>query len=232
MIPRASMFACIAWVWQASMLMCVVADEPVGLVVTQAKSPVAVDDALTTDNPNAKPKVTRSGSSARSLDANSATLDEAQLLGFVEQHQPALLKLLKFMSRKQPTQYAQALKELSRTTLRLNNLEKKDKELYDVELALWKTRSELRMLVAELAVTNEESEQSRFEQLRLLVRTEFDLERSKLNLEQLRAQQRLDQINGQLKVMSTDEDAQFVKALNAWESRITKQPRAKPKSQP
>lgn len=207
-----------------------VADDPVALVAVQAQSSIAPDSA-TAEGSLAKPKAAKAAASSNTADGHAPSTDEDQLLQFVDQHQPDLLKLLKFMSKKQPTQYAQALKDLSRTAARLSNLEKKDKDLFDVELALWKTRSSLRMLVAELAVVSDDARPASRQQLRALVRQELELEHSKLKLDQLRAQQRLDQINSQLDEWSGDEETRVSKAIKAWESRVAKPRAAKSKTQ-
>lgn len=98
------------------------------------------------------------------------TIDESPLLEFVEKHQQPLLKLLRFMKKKQPQQYEQALKELARVKQRLTTLEKRDSESHAIELELWQVRSNLRMLVAEILVSEEDSQEKLRKQLHELVK--------------------------------------------------------------
>ncbi len=159
--------------------------------------------------------------------------DEELLRKFVEQHQPKLLKLLDFMKRKQPTQYEQALRELSKSKLRLSNLEKRDVELYQIELKLWQLRSQLRMLVAEIAVAENQSKDKLRVRLADLVGQEVDLDAARIDLEQRRAIQRAEQLQSQLQERTADRDATITKALKVWENRVAKQsPRTKPTKTP
>ncbi len=154
--------------------------------------------------------------------------DEALLLDFVEQQQPKLLKLLEFMKRKQPAQYDQALKELSKSKQRLSNLENRDTDLYKIELQLWQIRSQLRMLLAEIAVAESASQDKLHKRLAELVTQEVDLDSARMQLEQSRAELRATQLKKQLQERSVDREATISKALRTWENRAARQsPRSK-----
>jgi antitoxin (DNA-binding transcriptional repressor) of toxin-antitoxin stability system len=164
--------------------------------------------------------------------ASQFAIDEATeerlLLVFVEQQQPKLLKLLEFMKRKQPAQYEQALKELSKAKQRLNTLEKRDQELYEVELKLWQVRSQLRMLVAEITVADRSAKEMLKNRMADLVEREVDLEVAKLQIEQIRAEQRLAQLKSQLQDRTGDRDATIAKSMKTWENRAARNaPRTK-----
>jgi hypothetical protein len=206
----------------AALLVCgnsVQADDPELAVALQSQPQAIASVAL--QSPPEAPKdhmATPNVTTNNSLDA-----EEDALLEFVEKHQPTLLKLLRFMKKKQPQQFEQALKEVSKTKQRLSILEKRDHELFDIELALWKTRSELRMLVAQLAVSQGEPQGDLKEQLHKLVEWELDLESSKLQAELKRAEQRTDQLKSQIAERKLDIVGTRAKAIKAWEQKAAKQ---------
>jgi len=149
-------------------------------------------------------------------------IDESPLLEFVEKHQQPLLKLLRFMKRKQPQQYQQALKELARVKQRLTTLEKRDSESHAIELELWQVRSNLRMLVAEILVSEKDSQEKLKKQLHELVEKEIDLDTARLKLEKQRMEQRLSTVQSQLAERSENRDAALSKAIKTWENRAFK----------
>ncbi len=190
------------------------ADQPLGRVPPLAQALRSSTDKLKEVDSNGKLATVES--------------DETLLLDFVEQQQPKLLKLLEFMKRKQPVQYDQALKELSKSKQRLSNLEKRDVELYKIELQLWQIRSQLRMLVAEIAVAESASQDKLHKRLAELVTREVDLDVARLQLEQSHAEQRAEQLKKQLHERSEDREATISKALKTWENRVSRQsPRSK-----
>jgi len=168
---------------------------------------------------NVVPEVQSNLERARN-DANAA-IDET-LLEFVEKHQPELLKLLKFMKKKQPQQYEQALKELSRVKQRLTLLEKRDAELYAIELELWQVRSELRMLVAEILASSKDAQAKLRKELHVLAEKELDLGTARLKLDQERVELRLASVRSQLDERTNDRDATLAKAIKTWENRAFK----------
>ncbi len=157
-------------------------------------------------------------------------IDESPLLEFVEQHQQPLLKLLRFMKKKQPQQYQQALKELARVKQRLTTLEKRDSESHAIELELWQVRSNLRLLVAEILVSEKHSQERLKKQLHELAEKELDLDTARLTLEQKRMEQRLATVQTQLDERTENREVALTKAIKTWENRAFK-PLSRPKKQ-
>ncbi len=151
-------------------------------------------------------------------------LDETPLLEFVEKHQQPLLKLLRFMKKKQPQQYQQALREISRVKQRLTALEKKDSESHAIELELWQVRSNLRMLVAEILVSEKDTQEKLKSQLHALVEKEIDLDTARLKLERKRMEQRMASVDSQLSERTENREAVLSKAIKTWENRAFKSP--------
>lgn len=172
----------------------------------------------------------KAGSSENGKSESEVTIDESPLLEFVEKHQQPLLKLLRFMKKKQPQQYEQALKELARVKQRLTTLEKRDSESHAIELELWQVRSNLRMLVAEILVSEKDSQEKLRKQLHELVAKEIDLDTARIKLEENRLRQRLSSVQTQLTDRTENRDATLSKAIKTWENRAFK-PNARPKKQ-
>ena len=180
------------------------------------------DDSLDRIGPLAQATPEINGRVPDATKTASTPFDEQPLLEFVEQHQPSLVKLLKYMKRKQPQQYEQALKELTRVKQRLNSLEKRDTESYAIELELWQVRSKLRMLVAEILASDKDAQDKLRNQLHALVEKEIDLDLARLQLEQKRVEQRLSSVQSQLEERTTDREATLSKAIKTWENRAFK----------
>lgn len=159
--------------------------------------------------------------------ANSAVADkdEEQTLAFIREHQPKLLKLLKFLEKHQPALYTQALKEMSRSQQRLESLAKRDVDLYAIELKLWQVRSELRLLAAELAVASNESKERSQEGLVKLIQQESACERERLQLLKSRAEQEVLRLSEQIDSLNADPDEYVARQVKVWQNRIQKQSR-------
>ncbi|MDX1927694.1 MAG: hypothetical protein SFV81_14325 [Pirellulaceae bacterium] len=187
-------------------------------VATFASATDPLEDSLGRIGPLAQATNTESTSSS----VANEPIDETPLLEFVEKHQPPLLKLLRFMKKKQPQQYQQALKELARVKQRLSTLEKRDSESHAIELELWQVRSNLRMLVAEILVSDKDSQEKLKKQLHELVEKEIDLDTARLKLEQKRMEQRLSSVQAQLAAQTENREAALSKAIKTWENRAFK----------
>lgn len=190
--------------------------------ITGATEPL--DDSLDSIGPLAQATPTDLVTNRGTPNAPDASTEESPLLEFVEEHQPSLVKLLKYMKKKQPHQYEQALKELSRVKQRLNSLEKRDSESYAIELELWQVRSKLRMLVAEILASDKDSHEKLRTQLHALVEKEIDLDTARLRLEQKRVEQKLASVQTQLNERTADQAATLARAIKTWENRAFKSP--------
>jgi hypothetical protein len=126
------------------------------------------------------------------------------------------------MKKKQPQQYENALKELARVKQRLSTLEKRDSESYAIELELWQVRSNLRMLVAEILVSESGSQERLKQQLHDLVEKEIDLDTARMKLEQKRMEQRLSVVQSQLTERAEHHEQVVTKAIKMWENRAFK----------
>lgn len=162
------------------------------------------------------------------LAERSKAESEKELLEFVGEHQPQLLRLMTYLKQKQPTLYERAAKEMLRSQQRLRNLAERDAELYAVELASWKTRSQLQLLAAEISVSKDVKKADLESKLSELVELEFQQGVERLKLQRQRAEAQLALITSQLDQRASQHDELVEKSLKMWQARIAKQlPRSK-----
>ncbi len=100
-------------------------------------------------------------------------------------------------------------------------LEKRDSEGYQIELELWKTRSGLRMLVAEIQAADSSAHEKLKTRLHELVRKEIDLETARLELDKKHYEERLSQVDAQLRERASDPDATVSKAIKSGKTALS-----------
>lgn len=150
---------------------------------------------------------------------------ESSILEFAKREEPGLFELLRFLKQKRTASYQQALRETGRTQQKLEVLKEKDPELYEIESQLWRTRSKLSLLAAQLSV----KEDSQLEkQLESLVRDLESQDIARITLLRDRAAKQLERLDSQLKERTKDTEGSYDKSLESWKSRIKKQ-RTSPK---
>lgn len=142
---------------------------------------------------------------------------------FVEKHQPKLAQMLRYLKKSDSDQYQKALAETARSQARLVSLSKRDGELYEVELGLWKTRGQLRLHAAEMAAKGELASKNLTEKLQRLVRKEVQLDLARLELIRDRAQKQARELTERIEKSKTSQDALVSKSLKTWQTRIKKQ---------
>lgn len=193
---------------------CVMATEPTDERLTLAqRSP----DAEAKQQPATQ--ADRNGEHAEKESAD----EEQRVLSFVGTHQPKLLELMKFLKQKQPGQYEQALREMSRAQVRLESLAKRDQDLYAIELELWQIRSQLRLLAAEISVAPEAKQEKLNAKLALLVEKEVAQDLARLKLQRERTAEQLQQLDQQIAQRESETAVQVEKLLKQWKNRIAQQ---------
>lgn len=174
-------------------------------------------------NGNAKSTSVSESEKAKDLFAER----EEEILAFTEQHQPELIRLLKFMKEKQAGDYPQAIREMGRTVQRLINLEARDSELYQVELMLWKTRAALRLRAAQISALGDKNRPRLMEELKGLLEAEYQQEVKRLEILRTRAKEQLAALEEQLERKESNHDTIINRSLKNWETRIGSQTKKK-----
>ncbi|MCA9133426.1 MAG: hypothetical protein KDA45_09740 [Planctomycetales bacterium] len=163
--------------------------------------------------------------------AEESQLAEERVLDFVGEHQPDLLKLLQFLKTQQPAKYQLALRDTSRSLQKLERLAQRDAGLHALELDLWRTQTQLRLLAAEMSAAatsakiSQEKNAEREQRLEKLVQQQLAQELAKLKLLRARAAKAVTRLDGRIAELSTGEEEQVSKSLKSWRSRISRQAR-------
>lgn len=189
------------------------------------------DKKLTIAQRDAGEKAEKSATTQANLSDASSDVERAKeerrVLSFVATHQPKLLELMEFLKQKHPAQYEQALREMSRSRTRLENLAKRDLDMYAIELELWQIRSRLRLLAAEISVAPEAKQEKLNATLAQLVEKEVAQDLARLKLQRERTAKQLEQFDQQIVQRESEHSAQIEKMLKQWKNRIAQQ---KPKT--
>ncbi|QDV27843.1 hypothetical protein Q31a_62360 [Aureliella helgolandensis] len=154
---------------------------------------------------------------------SAASEREADVLEFVREHQPKLAKLLLFLKKQNPNMYRQAMREMSRAHQRLSSLSQRDAETYQIELDLWNTRSQLRLLAAEMLIADGKSRAAHQERFEELVDLEISQDFARLKLLEERAAKQLSQIQTQLERHANGREELKAKSMKSWEARMKRQ---------
>ena len=83
---------------------------------------------------------------------------ESTALTLVDDHLPALKPLLEQLSKDNPRHYNMAVRDLVKSARKLESAKNRDEELYEIEVELLKTQSNLKLLTAKLKVRDSESD--------------------------------------------------------------------------
>lgn len=151
------------------------------------------DDKPTTDDKAKRSETQKQKKKSKTQDEIAARNEV--LYQFVDEHHPSLRRLLKLLERKHPDQFRKAIRTLSKQYDRLAKTREKDPERYEIALELWKIRSRIEYVSAQLTVENtEEIEQS----LRKLLSREWDHVVQMRELEIRRSEARLAKLNKEL----------------------------------
>lgn len=148
---------------------------------------------------------------------------QARVEAFVQQHQPRLARLLEHMKERGEGQYKLAVRDLNRSIQRLENFQKRDPELYTIELQLWKIRSQLRLQAAEIAVKPPKDIKAAKDKLQRLLEREWKQDLARLQLLRARTAAELAKFDEQIEQRSESKAELLEKSLKAWENKIKKQ---------
>jgi hypothetical protein len=160
-----------------------------------------------------KKAVDKQGEAKDALPSYSAER-EAAALTFVRQNHPELASLLTAMSKKNPKQYQNAVRDLYKTSERITNLRAKDARRADLELDVWKSQSRIDLLVARLRTAD--SPKLR-EELRDAVSRKVDATTQRLEYDVAEARARIDK---QEKMLQSLKEKREKSIENLYQSSI------------
>ena len=111
-------------------------------------------------------------------------LDEGEVLAFVEEHHPELLKAIDWLKEQRPTQYGMAMRAVGDQISRLNMLRSRKSKRYEPELEIWKVESRIRLLAVQMSLNANDDRKSELREL-IADQLQFRTEAMKIESERL-----------------------------------------------
>ena len=121
--------------------------------------------------------------------------DRSAALSFVAEHHPELSHLLMQLQKSRPLEFERALRELVLQTQAIARLQDKNPARYQTQLAAWKLDSQIRVLMARWARTEDAALQS---QIRTLIAQRQQMKVSQLQADRQKLEEQLKRIEDQL----------------------------------
>ena len=126
---------------------------------------------------------------------------EAAVMTFVQRNHAELAELLGYLKTNQPEEYERAIKEIFRTTERLDQVQDRDPLQYELEVAAWTAQSHVQLLAARLKMG---SSDELLKQLREALKTQNETKLSLLKHERQKVADRLGKLDGDIARFETD----------------------------
>lgn len=160
------------------------------------------------------PLADRAGSedSAKSSDGEV----ERRVLRLVQTHLPQLESVLQRLRADQPREYLHALRDLARSAKRLEATKKRDERLYEIEVDVLQSQTDVNLLTATLKVRDSQRDRKRLReaaarlQQSLIDRSAYDVDVLTQRLE--KTQQQLRAAQQRLEAKSAQSDEQIEQA--------------------
>lgn len=175
------------------------ADPPQG---SNPKVSRPAEKSTTAAEPQQKRRVAAAAVERTEQDLQSP-LDEAAALAFAAQHHPELAALLKHMEKPAPREYRAGILDVEWSRQRLERTRERSPERYELELSEWKLNSQIRLLVARLAMGESPSQVA---ELKSLVRDRATVRLQLLEDDRDRMTARLERLESQIATRRTDAD--------------------------
>jgi hypothetical protein len=166
---------------------------------TDAASPVATRPAKNSKPANSGKKDAKS---RRPLTITPER--EAAVLTFVQRNHDELADLLGYLKTSQPEEYERAVKEIFRTTERLEAIRERDPVQYELEIAAWTAQSQVQLLAAKLKMN---SSDELLKQLRDALRIQNDAKLTLLKHDRQKVADRLTKIDSDIARFGDDRDS-------------------------
>ncbi|MEQ9411114.1 MAG: hypothetical protein RIK87_25605 [Fuerstiella sp.] len=197
-----------------------------GFVITTAAllcAAVVTTSSADDDKPDQKAVESRgagqtkkSGSNNRQLSGKLTSDQEDRALEFAKANHPELAELLTRLRAESPTGFARGIREVHLASQRLERFRDKHPARFEAELKSWKMDSEIRLLAAKWAMSQDPELERQIRGL-LVARQQMRLDR--LKLERKKLAERLSQLDRQIGMGNAELEADVV---SEWE-RLTKQ---------
>lgn len=121
--------------------------------------------------------------------------DRSAALSFVAEHHPELSHLLMQLQKSRPLEFERAVRELVQQTQAIQRLQDKNPARYQTQLAAWKLDSQIRVLMARWARTEDAALES---QIRTLIAQRQQMKVIQLQADRQKLEEQLKRIDDQL----------------------------------
>jgi hypothetical protein len=174
-------------------------------------------------NVAAKVKAQRGKQSATNKASGFTQAEEQAATAFVTKHHDELLELLTHLKAGLPREYEKAVRDLARTSDRLEALARRDSVRFELELKLWQAKSRRQLLTARLQMGLDEA---LIQQVRETLAEEHRLQLAVFKHERERLGGRLKKLDEQIEKQEQSEqnsiDRQITTLLNELKGRERK----------
>jgi len=156
-----------------------------------------------------KPSVPARGSANPKKDAKAKSAitvtpeREAAVMTFVQRNHAELAELLGYLKSSQPEEYERAIREIFRTTERVNQIQERDPLQYELEVAAWTAQSRVQLLAAKLKMG---SSDELLKQLREALKNQNETKLSLLKHERQKAADRLGKLDSEIARFESDRE--------------------------
>ncbi len=127
-------------------------------------------------------------------------------MAFAAEHHPELARLLEHLKKARKSEFQRAMRELNQQMLILEKQRERNPSRYIHQLELWKTDSQIRVLVAKWSQAKDDQLEQK---IRALLRYRHDAKVAQLKAEHLRLTDQLKKLESQLTAMSESQDEQL-----------------------
>ena len=136
-------------------------------------------------------------------------LTESDLNGtmaFASEHHPELARLLEHLKKSRPNEFQRAMRELHQQVQGLEKLRERNPARHAQQLELWKTDSQIRVLVAKWSKSGDKKLE---QEIRELLKQRRDAKLAQLKAERLRLSEQLQKVDSQITSLSEAHDQQL-----------------------
>lgn len=168
-------------------------------------------DAVRSDSPKPGDKATD-----KKPRAELSESDLTVTMAFASEHHPELARLLEHLKKSRPGEFQRAVRELNQQIQTLEKLRERNPARYAHQLEVWKSDSQIRVLVAKWSRTRDDALE---QEIRELLQQRRDMKLAQLKADQQRLTEQMQRLEKQISTLSDSqlerEWEQLAKKTNA-----------------
>ncbi len=156
----------------------------------------------------------RGGNNNRRANIEITAERRAELITFVRDNNPPIERLLNNLESKNPAQFRLALQAMARDVQLLEDLKSRDPQRYELSLELWRNRSRLDLLAAQIALQPETRRPALRRQMHQVMEQQNELRGKLLDLELQRVSERQSRLEKSREELRSLTDADIRRQVN------------------